>query len=217
MRLSRRRAVAITTAGQRRRRRRRARSLSRDRSARPATAPPRRAARSRAFFGMAEARFAETIRAYRDQETAEPGDAEHREPPRRRGDRRARALFRHRRQTLVTRGELPCPASHAAASLRSPALRSLLSPLFAPRVFGQAKPKLVVIGGGPGGGTVARHVNKEAAGAIDVTLIEPQTTFSPPASSPISASAAFAASIRSPTTTTRWRARACGSSTSGRA
>jgi sulfide dehydrogenase [flavocytochrome c] flavoprotein subunit len=56
---------------------------------------------------------------------------------------------------------------------------SLLSaaPLFAPRAFGQAKPRLVVIGGGPGGGTVARYVNKESAGAIEVTLIEPQRTF----------------------------------------
>ena len=71
-------------------------------------------------------------------------------------------------------------------------------PLFAPRVLGQAKPKLVVIGGGPGGGTVARYVNKDAAGAIDVTLIEPQKN-SPPASSPTSMSAAFATSSRSPT------------------
>jgi sulfide dehydrogenase [flavocytochrome c] flavoprotein chain len=51
------------------------------------------------------------------------------------------------------------------------------APLFAPRAFGQAKPKLVVIGGGPGGGTVARYVNKESAGAIEVTLIEPQKNF----------------------------------------
>ena len=50
-------------------------------------------------------------------------------------------------------------------------------PLFVPRALGQAKPKLVVIGGGPGGGTVARYVNKDAAGAIDVTLIEPQAKF----------------------------------------
>src|SRR5262245_45367166 len=49
--------------------------------------------------------------------------------------------------------------------------------LFAPAVLGQAKPKLVVIGGGPGGGTVARYVNKDAAGAIEVTLIEPQKSF----------------------------------------
>src|SRR5207237_622551 len=51
------------------------------------------------------------------------------------------------------------------------------APLFAPRAFGQAKPKLVVVGGGPGGGTVARYVQKDAAGAIDVTLIEPQQKF----------------------------------------
>ena len=51
------------------------------------------------------------------------------------------------------------------------------APLFAPRAFGQTKQKLVVIGGGPGGGTVARQVNKEAAGAIEVTLIEPQRQF----------------------------------------
>jgi sulfide dehydrogenase [flavocytochrome c] flavoprotein chain len=50
-------------------------------------------------------------------------------------------------------------------------------PLFAPAVLGQGKPKLVVIGGGPGGGTVARYVNKDAAGAIEVTLIEPQKSF----------------------------------------
>jgi sulfide dehydrogenase [flavocytochrome c] flavoprotein chain len=50
-------------------------------------------------------------------------------------------------------------------------------PLFVPRALGQAKPKLVVIGGGPAGGTVARYVNKDAAGAVDVTLIEPQAKF----------------------------------------
>jgi NADPH-dependent 2,4-dienoyl-CoA reductase/sulfur reductase-like enzyme len=51
------------------------------------------------------------------------------------------------------------------------------APLFAPRVIGQAKPRLVVIGGGAGGGTVARYVAKDSAGAIDVTLIEPQIRF----------------------------------------
>jgi sulfide dehydrogenase [flavocytochrome c] flavoprotein subunit len=49
--------------------------------------------------------------------------------------------------------------------------------LFAPRAFGQAKPRLVVIGGGPGGSTIARYVATESAGAVDVTLIEPQKTF----------------------------------------
>ena len=36
----------------------------------------------------------------------------------------------------------------------------------------QGKPKLVVIGGGPGGATVARYVAKDSQGAVDVTLIE---------------------------------------------
>ena len=54
-----------------------------------------------------------------------------------------------------------------------------LVPLFAPAVLGQAnaRPKLVVIGGGPGGGTVARYVNKDLKGAVEVTLIEPQKNF----------------------------------------
>ena len=40
----------------------------------------------------------------------------------------------------------------------------------------QGKPKLVVIGGGPGGATVARYVAKDSNGAIDVTLIEANPT-----------------------------------------
>ena len=53
------------------------------------------------------------------------------------------------------------------------------NPLYAPAVLGQpkAKAKLVVIGGGPAGGTVARYVNNEAKGAIDVTMIEPIQNF----------------------------------------
>jgi NADPH-dependent 2,4-dienoyl-CoA reductase/sulfur reductase-like enzyme len=39
----------------------------------------------------------------------------------------------------------------------------------------QAKPKLVVIGGGPGGATVAKYVAKE--GDVDVTLVEPASEF----------------------------------------
>jgi sulfide dehydrogenase [flavocytochrome c] flavoprotein subunit len=56
-------------------------------------------------------------------------------------------------------------------------LATLSTPLFAPSAFGQAKPRLVVVGGGPGGATVARYVAKDSAGAIDVTLIEPFKTF----------------------------------------
>ena len=61
--------------------------------------------------------------------------------------------------------------------LAGASLATLSTPLFAPAVLGQAKPRLVVVGGGPGGATVARYVNKEAAGAVDVTLIEPLKNF----------------------------------------
>ena len=61
--------------------------------------------------------------------------------------------------------------------LAGASLATLATPLFAPTVLGQGKPKLVVIGGGPGGGTLARYVHKDSAGAIDVTLIEPQKSF----------------------------------------
>jgi NADH dehydrogenase FAD-containing subunit len=50
-------------------------------------------------------------------------------------------------------------------------------PILAPRALGQAKPKVVVVGGGPGGATVARYIAKDSGGAIDVTLIEPQPNF----------------------------------------
>jgi sulfide dehydrogenase [flavocytochrome c] flavoprotein subunit len=72
--------------------------------------------------------------------------------------------------TKLTRRRFIALAGASGAAISS-------APLFAPRAFGQAKPKLVVIGGGPGGGTVARYVNKDTAGAIDVTLVEPQRNF----------------------------------------
>lgn len=49
--------------------------------------------------------------------------------------------------------------------------------LGAPSVLGQAKPKVVVIGGGPGGATAAKYIAKDAAGAIEVTLVEPAKQF----------------------------------------
>ena len=61
--------------------------------------------------------------------------------------------------------------------LAGASLGVLGTPLFAPAVLGQAKPKLVVIGGGPAGATVARYVQKDAAGAVDVTLVEPHSSF----------------------------------------
>lgn len=40
-------------------------------------------------------------------------------------------------------------------------------------VFGNTRPKVVVIGGGAGGATAARYIAKDSKGKIDVTLIEP--------------------------------------------
>ncbi len=56
-------------------------------------------------------------------------------------------------------GMMAGAAGVAASALATPAIA-------------QAKPKLVVIGGGPGGATVARYVAKDSRGAIDVTLVE---------------------------------------------
>jgi sulfide dehydrogenase [flavocytochrome c] flavoprotein chain len=50
--------------------------------------------------------------------------------------------------------------------LAGASLATLFTPLFAPSVLGQAKPRLVVVGGGPAGATVARYVTKDSAGAI---------------------------------------------------
>jgi sulfide dehydrogenase [flavocytochrome c] flavoprotein chain len=66
----------------------------------------------------------------------------------------------------------------ASASLALPlAARDVLS---APKTVGRAKGKLVIVGGGAGGATLARAVQKDAAGAIDVTLVEPQKTYTTP-------------------------------------
>lgn len=46
---------------------------------------------------------------------------------------------------------------------------SLAVPLGA---IGQAKPQVVIVGGGAGGATAARYLAKDAKGAVDVTLIE---------------------------------------------
>jgi len=56
-------------------------------------------------------------------------------------------------------------------------LAALSMPLFTPAVFGQGKRRLVVVGGGPGGATVARYVAKESNGAVEVTLVEPLKQF----------------------------------------
>ncbi len=41
----------------------------------------------------------------------------------------------------------------------------------------QAKPRVVVIGGGPGGATVAKYVARDSQGAVEVMMIEPLETF----------------------------------------
>ena len=45
--------------------------------------------------------------------------------------------------------------------------------LWASPLLGQARPRVVVIGGGAGGATAARYIAKDSKGAIDVTLVEP--------------------------------------------
>ncbi|PUB18927.1 NAD(P)/FAD-dependent oxidoreductase [Yoonia sediminilitoris] len=49
--------------------------------------------------------------------------------------------------------------------------------LAAPMVLAQGKPRVVVIGGGAGGATVARYIAKDSDGAIDVTLVEPTRAY----------------------------------------
>jgi len=56
-------------------------------------------------------------------------------------------------------------------------LATLATPMFAPSVLAQGKPRVVIIGGGPGGATAARYIAKESNGAIEVTLIEPLKSF----------------------------------------
>jgi NADPH-dependent 2,4-dienoyl-CoA reductase/sulfur reductase-like enzyme len=52
-----------------------------------------------------------------------------------------------------------------------------LPPRLVSPAVAQATPRLVVVGGGPGGATVAKYVAREARSAIDVTLVEPARSF----------------------------------------
>ena len=65
----------------------------------------------------------------------------------------------HRRRFLAGTG-----AVVVASGLARPALA-------------QAKPRVIVIGGGPGGATAAKYIAKDSNGAIEVTLVEPQRAF----------------------------------------
>ncbi len=49
--------------------------------------------------------------------------------------------------------------------------------LGSPLVLGQGKPKVVIIGGGAAGATLAKYLAKDGKGAIDVTLVEPVKTY----------------------------------------
>lgn len=49
--------------------------------------------------------------------------------------------------------------------------------LGAPAVLGQAKPRVVVIGGGAGGATAARYLARDSQGAIAVTLVEEKESY----------------------------------------
>lgn len=49
--------------------------------------------------------------------------------------------------------------------------------LGAPMVRAQGKPRVVVIGGGPGGATAAKYIAKDSQGAIEVVLVEPKESF----------------------------------------
>ncbi|MGL5114631.1 MAG: NAD(P)/FAD-dependent oxidoreductase [Beijerinckiaceae bacterium] len=51
------------------------------------------------------------------------------------------------------------------------------STLYAPAVIGQAKPQVVVIGGGAGGATAARYIAKDSEGKIAVTLVEENANY----------------------------------------
>lgn len=66
----------------------------------------------------------------------------------------------------LTRRHFGLLAGASAATLAMPAyLRA------------QARPRVVVVGGGPGGATAARYIAKDSNGAIDVTLIDASDTF----------------------------------------
>jgi NADPH-dependent 2,4-dienoyl-CoA reductase/sulfur reductase-like enzyme len=51
------------------------------------------------------------------------------------------------------------------------------SGMLAMPAIAQAKPKVVVVGGGPGGATVAKYVAQDSKGAIEVILVEPSKQF----------------------------------------
>lgn len=65
-----------------------------------------------------------------------------------------------RRQLLIGGGVLAASAGFGTRALHA-----------------QGKPRVVVIGGGPGGATAAKYIAKDGQGAIEVVLVEPKEAF----------------------------------------
>jgi len=66
-------------------------------------------------------------------------------------------------------GRMKAISRRAFATLMGLGTASVLVP---PGVLGQATPRVVVIGGGAGGATAARHLARDGGGAIEVTLVQ---------------------------------------------
>ena len=58
--------------------------------------------------------------------------------------------------------------------LRSGGAAAGVFALGAPAILGQAKQRVVVIGGGPGGATAAKYLAKDSEGKLDIVLVEPK-------------------------------------------
>lgn len=61
--------------------------------------------------------------------------------------------------------------------LRSGGAAAGILALGAPATLGQARQRVVVIGGGPGGATAAKYLAKDSEGKLDVVLVEPKKQF----------------------------------------
>ena len=96
--------------------------------------------------------------------------------------------------TRLTRRQFGLLSASAASFVAMPAV-----------LRAQANARVVVIGGGAGGATAARYIAKDAAGAVDVTLIEANPRYTT-ASFPICISEASGISTPSPTAMTSCRA-----------
>jgi len=68
--------------------------------------------------------------------------------------------------STITRRQFGSLLGVGAASLMLP-----------PAVLGQAKPRVVIVGGGAGGATAARYLAKDSDGQLDITLVEDSETY----------------------------------------